>query len=154
MSMPRYLYSINDSMQAPLLPDNKSTNDKEVELAISAKYSPIPEETSDKFETEETSDKFEQDVVLQLPTAASESRKTYMYASARLAASGAIVPNEDDEDSLLGADHRYTLNGEDDMGATQRRYGTNNSGMSIMVTRSSTRLLSEGVCKCVDMRVC
>ncbi len=141
MAMPRYLYSINDSMRDPLLVKPENIEDDEVEtLAMSPEHSPIPEEDSDRFE---------QDVVLS-PTA-SEARHSDLYISARLAAAGIPAPTEArDKDNLISGAFSLTFaHNAPESGAgevSHRQYGTYeyNYNEGVSAGKNYTHLISTG----------
>ena len=115
MALPRYLYSVNNSMRAPLLKTQDSDDHREQELALSANTEP---EVTELTEEAGGSDRFTGDVRLSSPDLLEPKLKSDIYTSARLAAAG--IPDPVAERQLLdmSGDHVFdrSLEGGEGLG--------------------------------------
>ena len=123
MALPRYLYSINNSMPTPLLNDQDSDDRSEQELVLSADTEPEVTELADEAGG---SDKFTGEVRLSSPDLLEPKLKSDIYTSARLAAAGIPDPLTEERQLLGVSDDHVFHHGNPPGGEGFRKgYGTN-----------------------------
>lgn len=151
MTLPRYLYSINDSMASPLLAVSRSSVEHERELEDTIAGSPVSK-THDSSSADEALDldgdtKFGKGVELGTPG------ETNVYStSARLAA---LKAKEDEEDLLLAGMQPATASNNNNFasqGDAAYKYGSYNDSPSFnkVPYRNGQNINTSG--KCVSLK--
>lgn len=123
MALPRYLYSVTNSMQDPLISASPSSVEQERELEGDVSVLHLEEDNLSTVAEDDGENRFGNGIQLELPGQA----RSDIYTSARLAAAG--IPNPEaeveEENALLGI-HGLSYNGliQGDSGPATK-YGTN-----------------------------